>query len=122
MDTKAFTRALKKSENYNRKGFGHAEEVATVMQSVYQSNLIQQIKDNDYTLQKGDVTIKLAKAFGFCWGVERSVAIAYETRQHFPNQQIWITYELIHNPSVNQDMRDMKVKFIPVIDGKKIFL
>ena len=91
------------------------------MQSVYQSNLIQQIRDNNYTLQKGDVTIKLAKAFGFCWGVERSVAIAYETRQHFPNQQIWITYELIHNPSVNQDMRDMQIKFIPVIDGKKDF-
>ncbi len=121
MDTKAFTRALKKSENYNRRGFGHAEEVATVMQSVYQSNLIQQIRDNNYTLQKGDVTIKLAKAFGFCWGVERSVAMAYETRQHFPNQQIWITYELIHNPSVNQDMRDMEIKFIPVIDGKKDF-
>ena len=73
MDTKTFTRALKKSENYNRKGFGLAEEVATVMQSAYQSNLIQQLRDNNYTLQKGDLTIKLAKAFGFCWGVERSV-------------------------------------------------
>ena len=121
MDTKSFTRALKKSENYNRKGFGLAEEVATVMQSAYQSNLIQQLRDNNYTLQKGDITIKLAKAFGFCWGVERSVTMAYETRQHFPNQQIWITYELIHNPSVNQDMRDMEIKFIPVVDGKKDF-
>ncbi|MDJ0554279.1 MAG: 4-hydroxy-3-methylbut-2-enyl diphosphate reductase [Microcoleaceae cyanobacterium MO_207.B10] len=121
MDTKAFTRALKKSENYNRKGFGHAEEVANVMQSTYQSNLIQELRDNNYTLTRGHVTIKLAKAFGFCWGVERSVAMAYETRQHFPSERIWITYELIHNPSVNQHMRDMQIGFIPVIDGKKDF-
>lgn len=121
MDTKAFTRALKQSENYNRKGFGHAAEVATVMESAYQSNLIQQIRENNYTLQRGDVTIKLAKAFGFCWGVERSVAMAYETRQHFPTENIWITYELIHNPSVNQHMKDLEIGFIPVTDGKKDF-
>jgi len=121
MDTKAFTRALKKSENYNRRGFGHAEEVAGVMNSAYQSNLIQEIRNNNYTLSRGDVTIRLAEAFGFCWGVERAVAIAYETRQHFPTERIWITNEIIHNPSVNQDMRDMQVGFIPVQEGKKNF-
>ena len=121
MDTKAFTRALKKSENYNRKGFGHAKEVATVMASAYQSNLIQEIRDNNYTLKQGQVTIKLAKAFGFCWGVERSVAMAYETRQHFPSEKIWITNEIIHNPSVNQRLREMNVGFIQVVDGDKDF-
>lgn len=121
MDTKAFTRALKQSENYNRKGFGHADQVATVMQSAYKSSLIQELRENNHTLKRGDVTIKLAKAFGFCWGVERSVAMAYETRQHFPNERIWITYELIHNPSVNQHMRDMQIGFIPVTNGKKDF-
>lgn len=121
MDTKAFTRALKQSENYNRKGFGHAEEVAGVMNSAYQSNLIQEIRNNNYTLSRGDVTIRLAEAFGFCWGVERAVAMAYETRQHFPTERIWTTNEIIHNPSVNQDMLDMQVEFIPVQEGKKNF-
>lgn len=121
MDTKAFTRSLKHSENYNRKGFGHKAEVTEVMQSAYQSNLIQQIRENNYTLQKGEVTIKLAEAFGFCWGVERSVAMAYETRTHFPQHRIWITNEIIHNPSVNQDMKDMNIGFIPVINGEKDF-
>ncbi|MBD2310772.1 4-hydroxy-3-methylbut-2-enyl diphosphate reductase [Desertifilum sp. FACHB-1129] len=121
MDTKAFTRSLKQSENYHRKGFGHEAEVAGVMNSAYQSNLIQQIRDNQYTLQSGDVTIRLAEAFGFCWGVERAVAMAYETRQHFPTEQIWITNEIIHNPSVNQHLRDMQVKFIPVEAGNKDF-
>ncbi|MBD2419371.1 4-hydroxy-3-methylbut-2-enyl diphosphate reductase [Anabaena cylindrica FACHB-243] len=121
MDTKAFKRSLQHSENYNRKGFGHKAEVATQLQSEYQSNLIQQIRDRNYTLQRGNVTIRLAQAFGFCWGVERAVAMAYETRQHFPTERIWITNEIIHNPSVNQRMQDMEVKFIPVEANKKDF-
>ncbi|PIG95098.1 4-hydroxy-3-methylbut-2-enyl diphosphate reductase [Gloeocapsopsis sp. IPPAS B-1203] len=121
MDTKAFKRSLQHSENYHRKGFGHQVEVATQLQSEYQSNLVQEIRENNYTLQQGDVTIYLAKAFGFCWGVERAVAMAYETRQHFPQERIWITNEIIHNPSVNQRLREMQVGFIPVEDGKKDF-
>lgn len=121
MDTKAFKRSLQQSENYHRKGFGHAEEVAGVLKSEYQSHLIQQIRENNYTLQRGDVTIRLAEAFGFCWGVERAVAMAYETRKHFPTERIWITNEIIHNPSVNQRLREMQVEFIPVHQGEKDF-
>ncbi|MEG4806816.1 4-hydroxy-3-methylbut-2-enyl diphosphate reductase [Microcoleus sp. F8-D3] len=121
MDTKAFKRSLQQSENYHRKGFGHEAEVAGVMQTAYQSSLIQQIRDNNYRLERGAVTIRLAEAFGFCWGVERAVAIAYETRQHFPAERIWITNEIIHNPSVNQHLRDMEVGFIPVEKGQKDF-
>jgi 4-hydroxy-3-methylbut-2-enyl diphosphate reductase len=121
MDTKAFKRSLNSSENYHRKGFGHEAEVVGLMQSEYQSNLIQQIRDNGYTLLKGDVTIRLAEAFGFCWGVERAVAMAYETRQHFPTERLWITNEIIHNPSVNQRLREMEVNFIPMIEGNKDF-
>ncbi|MBD2299832.1 4-hydroxy-3-methylbut-2-enyl diphosphate reductase [Nostoc sp. FACHB-87] len=121
MDTKAFKRSLQHSENYNRKGFGHQAEVTTQLQSEYHSSLIQEIRDRNYSLQRGDVTIRLAQAFGFCWGVERAVAMAYETRQHFPTERIWITNEIIHNPSVNQRMQEMEVKFIPVETGKKDF-
>jgi 4-hydroxy-3-methylbut-2-enyl diphosphate reductase len=121
MDTKAFKRSLQQSENYHRKGFGHEAEVAGVMQTAYQSSLIQQIRDNNYRLERGAVTILLAQAFGFCWGVERAVAIAYETRQHFPSERIWITNEIIHNPSVNQHLRDLEVGFISVEKGLKDF-
>ena len=121
MDTKAFTRSLKQSPNYHRRSFGHQQEVASTMNSAYQSNLIQQIRENNYTLERGDVTIRLAEAFGFCWGVERAVAMAYETRQHFPKERIWITNEIIHNPSVNQHLRDMEVGFIPVEGDRKDF-
>ena len=121
MDTKAFKRSLQQSENYHRKGFGYETEVAGVMQTAYQSSLIQQIRDNNYRLERGAVTIRLAQAFGFCWGVERAVAIAYETRKHFPSERIWITNEIIHNPSVNQHLRDMEVGFIAVEKGQKDF-
>ena len=121
MDTKAFKRSLNQSDKYHRKGFGHEVEVAETLNSEYQSNLIQTIRNNNYVLQKGAVTIKLAESFGFCWGVERAVAMAYETRQHFPTEKIWITNEIIHNPSVNQRLREMNVGFIEVIEGKKDF-
>ncbi|MGB3573005.1 MAG: 4-hydroxy-3-methylbut-2-enyl diphosphate reductase, partial [Phormidesmis sp.] len=87
MDTKAFKRALNHSENYYRnQGFGQKEDVAGQMRSEYESNLIQTIRANNNLLVKDDVTIHLAESFGFCWGVERAVAMAYEARAHFPNQ------------------------------------
>ncbi|WJI23808.1 4-hydroxy-3-methylbut-2-enyl diphosphate reductase [Thermosynechococcus sp. QKsg1] len=121
MDTRAFKRSLHSSENYHRKGFGHGEEVNQQLQGEYQSSLIQQIRANGYRWQEGDVTIRLAEAFGFCWGVERAVALAYETRTHFPTERIWITNEIIHNPSVNERLRQMAVEFIPVVNGAKDF-
>lgn len=121
MDTKAFKRSLHSSENYHRRGFGHEVEVASQLHSEYQSNLIQEIRENNYKLNRGEVTIRLAEAFGFCWGVERAVAMAYEARQHFPTERIWVTNEIIHNPSVNQRLQSMQVGFIPVEQGNKDF-
>jgi len=121
MDTKAFKRSLHHADNYFRRGFGHGDVVASQMQTEYNSGLIQEIRDRHYSLTRGEVTIKLAEGFGFCWGVERAVAMAYETRKHFPTEQIWITNEIIHNPGVNQRLRDMQVAFIEVDKGVKDF-
>ena len=122
MDTRAFRRSLNKSDNYYRnQGFGEKEQIADQMDDEYQSTLIQTIRDRGYTYTQGDVTIKLAKDFGFCWGVERAIAMAYEARQHFPTQRIWITNEIIHNPGVNHRLQEMNVQFVQVIDGQKDF-
>jgi 4-hydroxy-3-methylbut-2-en-1-yl diphosphate reductase len=121
LDTKSFKRALNNSDNYHRKGFGHGDAAASTMRSEYDSTLIPEIRANNYRLQRGQVTIYLAESFGFCWGVERAVAMAYETRTHFPTEKIWITNEIIHNPSVNQRLKDMNVAFIQVVDGVKDF-
>ncbi len=122
MDTKAFKRELNHSENYYRnQGFGEKENVAGQMRSEYESSLIQKIRTNGNLLVEGDVTIHLAESFGFCWGVERAVAMAYEARQHFPGQRLWITNEIIHNPEVNQQLKAMDVHFIEVVDDAKDF-
>ena len=121
IDTKAFKRSLQQSENYHRRGFGHEAEVAGTMNSEYQSDLIQTIRDSYYRYSQGDVTILLAESFGFCWGVERAVAMAYEAREHFPTEKIWITNEIIHNPSVNQRLREMNVGFIELVGSEKDF-
>ncbi len=121
MDTRAFKRSLHHSDRYNRRGFGLGEEVAGTLQTAYQSDLIGQLRANGYTLTQGRLTVRLAEAFGFCWGVERAVAMAYETRRHYPSERIWITNEIIHNPSVNAHLRDMNVQFIPVDGGVKDF-
>lgn len=121
MDTRAFKRSLHHSERYNRRGFGLGEEVAGSLQTAYQSDLIASIREHGHQLQRGRLTVRLAEAFGFCWGVERAVAMAYETRRHYPSERIWITNEIIHNPSVNAHLREMDVRFIPVEQGVKDF-
>ena len=121
MDTHAFKRSLHHSDRYNRRGFGRADEVAGSPEQAYQSSLIGSIRDNGYQLNHGRLQVRLAKDFGFCWGVERAVAMAYETRKHYPGERLWITNEIIHNPSVNDHLREMNVQFIPVEQGVKDF-
>ncbi len=121
MDTQAFKRSLHRSDRYNRRGFGSPTKRAQALEQAYQSSLIASIRDNGYLLEHGRLKVKLAEAFGFCWGVERAVAMAYETRRHYPNESIWITNEIIHNPSVNDHLRNMNVSFIPTQNGEKDF-
>ncbi|MGK7925016.1 MAG: 4-hydroxy-3-methylbut-2-enyl diphosphate reductase [Spirulina sp.] len=121
MDTRAFKRDLNHSPNYYRRGFGKQKEAVAALNTEYQSSLIQEIRENNYHLDRGDVTLFLAESFGFCWGVERAVAMAYETRNHFPDERIWITNEIIHNPGVNVRLQEMDVGFIEVKAGEKDF-
>ena len=84
--------------------------------------MLQEIRANKGVLKRGDVTVKLAEYYGFCWGVERAVAMAYESRSHFPDKTIHITNEIIHNPGVNERLDEMEINFIKAEeDGKKNF-
>ncbi len=121
MDTQAFKRSLHHSDRYNRRGFGSPAKRAEALEQAYQSSLIGSIRDNGYEMSHGRLKVKLAEAFGFCWGVERAVAMAYETRRHYPTERIWITNEIIHNPSVNDHLRRMNVRFISAEGGVKDF-
>lgn len=91
------------------------------MNREYTSDIIKTLKENGFEYTWGNITVMLAESFGFCWGVERAVQIAYEARKQFPNDKIWITNEIIHNPTVNKRLEEMEVQTIPIGEGKKQF-
>jgi len=62
--------------------------------------------------QGGRLTIHLAKEFGFCYGVDRAVDYAYQTRERFPERTVYLTGEIIHNPHVNEKLRAMGIRFL----------
>ena len=80
--------------------------------SHYRSDLVEHIRANGHVLAAGDLTVKLAKQFGFCYGVERAIDLAYAARKVFPDQPIYILGEIIHNPEVNDQIRAMGIKFL----------
>ncbi len=122
MDPKTLRQSLRKSDTYFAKGFTeHQDEVKSELQTEYKSDLIETIRAHGYSYTQGLVTIRLAQAFGFCWGVERAVEYAYEARRRFPERQLWITNEIIHNPRVNQELAGMGIRFVVKHNGEKDF-
>ena len=97
---------------YFRKGFGLKSEIQSELDSDYTGHLVDLLKAQEYTLTKDDVTIRLAKEFGFCYGVERAVEYAYQARKKFPDRTIYLAGEIIHNPHVNSKLQAMGVEFL----------
>jgi 4-hydroxy-3-methylbut-2-en-1-yl diphosphate reductase len=77
--------------------------------SHYRSELVERIRANGHILSAGDLTIKLAKEFGFCYGVERAIDLAYAARKAYPERRIFLLGEIIHNPEVNDQIRRMGI-------------
>lgn len=83
------------------------------MRDQFDSSLMNEMKeDPNYMLQKDGVEFYLAKDHGFCWGVERSINLAYSAVETFPDKKVHITNELIHNPMVNDKLHTKNVNFI----------
>jgi 4-hydroxy-3-methylbut-2-enyl diphosphate reductase len=105
-------------QTYFRKGFGLKKELRPLIDAEYQSGLVERIRSRGYTDSFGDVTVRLAQEFGFCYGVDRAVDYAYETVHKFPDRKIFLVGEIIHNPHVNTRMTDMGISFLyPDADG-----
>src|SRR5437660_5527823 len=86
------------------------EAVQAQVLSHYRSDLVERIRANGHILSADGLTIKLAKQFGFCYGVERAIDLAYAARKVYPNQPIYILGEIIHNPEVNDQIRALGIK------------
>jgi 4-hydroxy-3-methylbut-2-en-1-yl diphosphate reductase len=103
---------------YFRKGFGLRAQVQDELAADYSGRLVDRMRAEDYTLTVGDVTIRLAREFGFCYGVERAVEYAYQTRRKFPDRRIYLVGEIIHNPHVNSRLQDMGIEILMATDGR----
>lgn len=87
-------------------------EVQALVLSHYRSELVDRIRARGHELSADGLRVKLAKEFGFCYGVERAIDLAYAARRAFPHQPIYILGEIIHNPEVNDQIRAMGIKFL----------
>lgn len=111
--------ATTQNDTYFRKGFGLKGEVEGELASDYDGRLVDLLRERDFVLSAGGVTVRLAREFGFCYGVERAVEYAYQTRRKFPDRRIFLAGEIIHNPHVNTRLREMRIEFL--LPGAKGF-
>ena len=95
-----------------RKGLDLKDAVAAELTQNYYSDLVQQIKADDFQYRSGRLTVHLAREFGFCYGVDRAVDYAYQTRERFPDRRVFLTGEIIHNPHVNDRLRRKGIQFL----------
>lgn len=78
----------------------------------YRSQIVEKLRQRGGVLEAGGLKVRLAKEFGFCYGVERAIDLAYAARKVFPNQPIYILGEIIHNPEVNEQLMAMGIRFL----------
>ena len=96
---------------------------------MYRSPIIRKVKEaNKVTdprkkdlepteLDFGPLKVLIPRHFGFCYGVENAIDIAYRTVEENPDKDIYLLSEMIHNPTVNEDLLDKGVKFLFDTDG-----
>jgi 4-hydroxy-3-methylbut-2-enyl diphosphate reductase len=95
-----------------RKGLDLKAAVAGELAEDYRSALVDELKATDFTYRSGRLTLHLAREFGFCYGVDRAVDYAYQSRRKFPDRRVYLTGEIIHNPHVNEKLRASGIRFL----------
>ena len=88
------------------------EAVREQVELHYRSQIVEKLRGRGGVLEAGGLKVRLAKEFGFCYGVERAIDLAYAARKVFPAQPIYILGEIIHNPEVNEQLITMDIKFL----------
>ena len=89
------------------------ERVQEEVASHYQSSIVEKVRGRSGELTVGDTTVRLATQFGFCYGVERAIDLAYASRRVFPESRIFLIGEIIHNPEVNRQLEEMEIVSLP---------
>ncbi len=89
------------------------ELVAAEVAGHFHSSIVEKLRDKGGRITVGNTTLLLAEQFGFCYGVERAIDLAYASRRVFPEQRIFLIGEIIHNPEVNTHLREMGIVSLP---------
>lgn len=89
------------------------EKVTAEVEAHYRSSIVEKVRSLGNELTIGDTTIRLAQSFGFCYGVERAIDLAYAARRVFDDKKIYLIGEIIHNPEVNRQLSDMGIVSLP---------
>jgi 4-hydroxy-3-methylbut-2-enyl diphosphate reductase len=98
---------------YFQKGFNLKKVVGPVLAQSYHSRVVDRLKALGFAARAGEVRVKLAREFGFCYGVDRAVEYAYEAREKFPDRRIFLSGEIIHNPEVNGRIEGLGIRILP---------
>ena len=80
------------------------------VESHYRSDIVEKVRRAGGIISVGDTTVRLAKQFGFCYGVERAIDLAYAARKVFKDRRLFIVGEIIHNPEVNHQIASLGIK------------
>jgi 4-hydroxy-3-methylbut-2-en-1-yl diphosphate reductase len=88
-------------------------EVNAEVERHYRSSIVEKMRERGGEITIGNTTLRLAKQFGFCYGVERAIDLAYAARRVFPENRIFLIGEIIHNPEVNRQLVDMGIVSLP---------
>ena len=99
-------------QRYYRKGFRMRDDVQHLLDRDYRSEVVERVRENGNVLVAYGLTLHLADEFGFCYGVDRAVDYAFQTREKFPERRIYITGDMIHNASMNDRLREMGIEFL----------
>jgi len=100
------------TSTYYRKGFGLKSAIEGQLTADYSSAVVDAFRASNYRLTAGPLSFRLAREFGFCYGVDRAVDYAYETRTRFPDRKLFLVGEIIHNPHVNERLRRMGITIL----------
>lgn len=89
------------------------ERVQEEVANHFKSSIVEKLKSNGGVISIDETTIRLAKQFGFCYGVERAIDLAYAARRVFPDDRVFLIGEIIHNPEVNRQLEEMDITSLP---------
>lgn len=102
-----------------RKGLNLKDAVAGALAHDYHSAIVDGMTSAGFRRARGRLTIHLAREFGFCYGVDRAVDYAYQTRERFLDRPVYLTGEIIHNPHVNENLRAAGIRFLTDADVQR---